>query len=391
MIMRALPLPPLFPLACLSLLLLGGAERLSAADSKRIHFATFDEVELSGSFYPAAPAAGKRAKDAVVLLLHDFQHLKGGGSKDDGWIQLANQLQEDGYAVLSFDFRGFGNSRTVSPNFWKHPHNQSGIRGSSKRNPPATIDQKNFTQAYYLTLINDISAARAYLNTMNDAGDVNTSNVIVVGAGQGATLGALWVASECRRQRDPRSDRLLEGQLPNWQFLPKFDDPEGNDIAAAVWVSISPSLEGKLVGTQLRTALVDAARTAKIPTYFLYGKSDSKAADLATNYLNAITTENGKKMEQKFVQGKAVAGTGELSGSRMFGKGRKTGEYITDYLDRVLEDRGNRVRRTREEHKFAFCWSMPWPTAKGAVDHVLAKLPGEAVPHMIPPRILGFR
>lgn len=388
--MRVLSLPPLFPLACLSLLWLGGAERVAAAESKRVHFTTYDEVELSGSFYPAMPAAGKRSKDAVVLLLHDFQHLKGGGSKDDGWIQLAGHLQEEGYGVLSFDFRGFGNSRTVSPKFWTFAHNRSGIRGYNKVNPPSTIDQKNFLPAYYLSLINDIAAARAYLNTMNDAGDVNTSNLIVIGAGPGATLGALWVASECRRQRDPSSDRLFAGVLPQWGPLTKFDDPEGNDIAAAVWVTLTPSLEGKPANNQLKSALVDAARVAKIPTYFLYGKKDDKAARVSDNYLDAIQTENGKKLDLKFVQSKGVAGT-ELGGSKLFGKGRKTAEFITDYLGRVLEDRGNRVRRVREEQKFAFCWSMPWPTARGAIDHIPAKLPSEAVTHIIPPRILGFR
>lgn len=391
--MRALPRPPFFSLSCLALLLLAGSAPLSAA-GKRVHFPTYDEVELTGTFYQSTPAAGKRDKDAVVLLLHDFDHRKGGGSKEAGWTQLADRLQKEGYAVLSFDFRGFGNSKAVSPKFWMYPHNNRGIRGGRSSRPPATIDQKDFAISYYPILVNDIAAARAYLNTLNDAGEVNASNIIVVGAGQGATLGALWVASECRRQRDPTSNNWFPGTLPQnvWGPLSRFDDPEGNDLAAAVWLTVSPSIEKRVnLARPLTSALVDAAKNAKIPTYFLYGSRDQKAENLANHHLKYITTENGKTVDQKGVKKKAVPGVGELAGSKMLGKGLRTDEYIIDYLNRVLEDRGTRVRKAREDQKFAFCWSVPWPSDRRVV-HIPAKLPGEPVSQIIPVKeVLGIR
>lgn len=387
--MRALPRPPFFSLGWVYLLLLFGSGPLSAADdieSKRVHFPAYDDIELSGTFYRSMPAAGKRDKDAVVLLLHDFRHAKGGGSKEDGWIHLAGELQKNGYSVLSFDFRGFGNSKSVSPNFWKFAHNQRLIRGGARR--PASIDQKEFNSAYYPFLVNDIAAARAYLNTMNDAGEVNASNIVVIGAGQGATLGALWMASECRRQRDPASDRLLPGMLPQWNGLARFDDPEGNDLAASVWLTISPSLETRGLSKPLTSALVDAAKTAKIPTYFLYGSSDDKADNLATYHMKAITTENGKETESKGVKKKAIP-VKDLAGSKMLAGRFKTTEYIIDFLNRVLEDRGTRVRKAREDQKFAFCWTLPWPTARN-VRRLVAKMPGEPVTRIIPPEAIGL-
>src|SRR5579884_2957405 len=173
--MRTLPHVLFGPLAALSLLLFAISRPLPAADdiqSKRVNFTTFDEVELSGTFYRSAPAGGKKDKDAVVLLLHDFRHLKGGSSQEDGWHQLAGQLQKEGYAVLSFDFRGFGNSKSVSPKFWEFPHNRQGIKGASKKNPPASIDEKDFSPNYFINLVNDIAAARAYLNIKNDANEI---------------------------------------------------------------------------------------------------------------------------------------------------------------------------------------------------------------------------
>lgn len=389
--MRALPRPPFLSLGCVSLFLLIGSGPLSAADdieSKRVHFTAVDDIELSGTFYRSTPAAGKRDKDAVVLLLHDFRHAKGGGSKEDGWITLAGQLQKNGYSVLSFDFRGFGNSKSVSPRFWAYAHNARLIRGGARK--PASIDQKEFNSAYYPFLVNDIAAARAYLNTMNDAGEVNASNIIVIGAGQGATLGALWMASECRRQRDPASDRLLPGMLPQWGGFapPRFDDPEGNDLAAAVWLTISPSLENKSLSKPLTSALVDTAKTAKIPTYFFYGNRDDKAENLATYHMKAITMENGKELDQKNVKKKAIP-VGDLAGSKMLAGRFKTTEYILDYLGRVLEDRGTRVRKARDDQKFAFCWTVPWPTAQ-RVRRLVAKLPGEPVTRIIPPEATGL-
>ncbi len=388
--MGVLPRRSFLLFACLSLLLLTG--RLSAADNsddkadfKRVHFSTFDEVELSGSFYRSTPAAGKKDKDAVVLLLHDFRAAKGGGSRQDGWNHLAGLLQKEGYSVLSFDFRGFGDSKSVSPKFWTHAHNQTGIRGGKSRKLPASIDQKDFNAGYYSGLVNDIAAARTYLNVMNDAGEVNASNILVIGAGQGATSGALWMAAECRRQKDNQSDRLLQFQRPEFRTL---DEPEGNDLGAAVWLTIYPAIEGRSVAQPLTSALKNVAKDAKIPTYFLYGKNDDKAANLATYNLKAILTENGKKIEQKGVKDKAIPGT-DLAGSKLLSERLKTTTYIIEFLNRVVEDRGSRVRKDRQDQKFAFCWSLPWPSSPR--NRVLAKMPGEAAMRPIPGNVVGLR
>jgi alpha-beta hydrolase superfamily lysophospholipase len=391
--MRILLRVSVVPLACLSLFFLAKSGCLLAADdtedkidSKRVHFPTYDEVELSGTFYRSAPAAGKKDKDAVVLLLHDFRAAKGGGSHQDGWNHLAGRLQKEGYAVFSFDFRGFGDSKSVSPKFWRFGANTR-LKGASSRQPPASIDQKDFPPSYYLTLVNDIAAARTYLDVLNDAGEVNASNILVIGAGQGATLGALWMASECRRQKDNQSDRLLLNMTPQFRTL---DEPEGNDLAAAVWLTIYPSLEGRLLSKPLTNALVDTAKTARIPTYFLHSKNDEKAAALATFHMNAISMENGKKVEQKGVKDKAVPGAGDLAGSKLLGERLKTTDFILDYLNRVIEDRGSRVRKDRQDQKYAFCWTMPWPSARNIRARPLAKMPGEPVTRFIPLDVLGL-
>jgi alpha-beta hydrolase superfamily lysophospholipase len=397
--MRRLPHCFWVSFTCLSVLWTGGSGALRAADDdtkpegKRVHFSTVDEVELTGTLYRAAPTAGNKDKDAVVLLLHDFRGPKGGGSHQDGWNHLAGELQKAGYSVLSFDFRGFGDSTSVSPKFWKYAHN-SRLPGAGRAKNPSTIDQKNFPSFYYISLLNDIAAARTYLNVLNDAGDVNSSNILVVGAGQGATLGALWMATECRRQRDNQSDRLLPTMNPQLRAL---DDPEGNDLSAAVWLTISPELERRTLGTAVKTALVDTARNARIPTYFLYGATDENAAKLAANYLSAINNETGRKIETKTeakantkgVRAKAIPGSKDLAGSVLLRPQLKTTKEIVDFLNRIIDDRGTRVRKERQESKYAFCWTLPWPSARNIHARPLAKMPGEPMMRVIPPQVLS--
>ena len=172
------------------------------------------------------------------MLIPDFSLSKGGGMQQAGYDDLAKSLQKEGYTVLSFDFRGFGDSKAVDAvNFWKYPHNGVGFVKKKVINGklPEQIDHRNFSSKYVEYFVNDIAAAKAFLDSENDGKNCNTSNLIVVGAGYGATLGAMWVANECHRRRD---NSVLPGAIP------QLGDLESDAIVGTVWLSISPSLPG---------------------------------------------------------------------------------------------------------------------------------------------------
>jgi alpha-beta hydrolase superfamily lysophospholipase len=335
----------------------------------RVSFPTCDGVELAGTFYPASDSK----KDAVVMLLHDFEPRKGGGSHGD-WDKLAASLQKEGYAVLSFDFRGFGQSKSIRDEFWRFRHNQQGIPRGYKNGVKSaeSIDQKDFQISYYPFLVNDIVAAKAFLDRKNDAREINSSNLLLVGAGDGATLGALWAAAEMHRQRDTSPPMLIPPAVPL-----RMDDPEGKDIAGAVWLTISPNIAGRSVSKALSSALVEVARDNKVPVAFFYGKNDSNASNLTLNYLNTIQP---KKYDLKNTGEKAIPGT-ELAGSKLLGERVATKEVIKQ-LDRVIEDRGSKEWKKREEEKSRYFWTM----GKGRTQ--LAKMPGEKVAHPIPPWLI---
>jgi hypothetical protein len=331
---------------------------------KRIPFRSVDGVELQGTYYHNS--LGK--KDACVLLLHNISRTKGGNSHQDGWDHLAEALQKEGYAVLSFDFRGFGESKSVSKDFWEHRHNQS-LRVAARR--PETIDQKDFPPAYYPQLVNDIAAAKAFLDRKNDAGELNSSNLIIIGAGEGATLGAMWMAAEWKRQR------ALGGNM--------LDEPEGRDQACGIWLTISPSLAGQ--NQPVKALLVEVGRDRKVPMAFLFGKTDATGKQIATNYVKAIKTPtSGKKLDplvKDFTGEHEIAGT-NLTGSKLLQNSLETEKWILkDDLEKVMDKRGARERKKRDSDRSVFYWVL-----KSGLEPILAKAPNEELPRPIPDSVI---
>jgi alpha-beta hydrolase superfamily lysophospholipase len=299
-------------------------------ESKEVSFNSHDGVELKGTLYPNA--AGKR-DGAVVLLLHNFDSKKGGSSQKENLPALAKALHADGYVVLSFDFRGFGDSKSVNKDkFWKFPHNKN-LRGALKQ--AETIDQKDFKSPYYPYLVNDIAAAKAYLDRLNDQGACNTSNLLIVGAGQGATLGAMWMANECRRKMDKNPPGVAA-------FAPMLDEPESRDLAGAIWLTMSPRLENKTL--PIRTWLRDVGKTNKVPMAFYYGENDLTGANFAKS---AIGNLKGRGKGLELTGTKAVKGT-RLTGSKLLEKTLGTDTAMKAYFNKVMEARGNKEQRKRD-------------------------------------------
>jgi pimeloyl-ACP methyl ester carboxylesterase len=343
------------------------AQAEKKANFERRPFQSSDGVNLQGTFYPSA--GGKR--DACVLLLHSIDWRKGGSSHDDGWGHLAEALQKDGYNVFTFDFRGFGDSTGVDPKlFWdaRNPNAQHLKKASLKK--AESIDHKDFPPAYYPYLTTDIAAAKAYLDRKNDAGEVNSSNLIVVGAGEGATLGALWMASEWKRHRSPGMGGFGRPVLDT--------KSEGEDQAGAVWLSISPTLAGVQM-RWLQSWLVEVGRDHRVPMAFVYGANDDKADTLAKRYLSLIKPKkNDKNLELSGRQ--AIADT-KLAGNQLLQQSLDTEKWIIkDYLDRVMEKRGSRERKKREVNSSAYYWVL-----RG--QQIQAKNLGEEAPRPIPPNV----
>jgi alpha-beta hydrolase superfamily lysophospholipase len=294
-----------------------------ADESERIKFETFDQVELHGVFYPG----GKGQKSPCALLLHAF----GGNIQKEGWEDLARKLQAEHYSVLAFDFRGHGDSTTVQAGFWNVPVNRT-LKGYRPGKPKEQISYKDFTSVQtFLTLVNDISAAKRELERRNDSKDCNCSNIVLIGAESGATLGTLWTWYEWQRRPQTVGLPLLQ---------PQRGQVEGQDIAGAVWLSLTPSFGS---GNQRFNVSVDSwlrnPVREHVPMYFLYGDRDAKAANYAKRLVNTAL-HPGHDPKMKWTGLMAIKDT-KLAGIELVGKASlPTGDQIQKYVKTLAEDRG---------------------------------------------------
>jgi hypothetical protein len=207
-----------------------GMDRLP---SQVVNIATADHVQLTGTFYPG----GKGRDGQCVLMLHDL----GQSRSEEGWVKLAEALQRQRYHVLAIDFRGHGDSMQVTNSFWSHANNKP-LKGLRAGGPPNTIQFADFPGDYCLHLIDDVAAARTWLDTRHDLGEVNSSNLVLVGAGEGATVGLLWLTAEgYRRERN-------QGK------------PELHKVAGAVWLNPASTLGPSVKRMQVSNVVVKAVQ-----------------------------------------------------------------------------------------------------------------------------------
>ncbi len=158
---------------------------------------TSDAVQLSATFHP-----GTKGKQTVpVILLHMWK----GDRKE--FAELASVLQrEHGHAVLVPDLRGHGGSTRV------------GYTGTLDA---ASLGPREFYDMTY----RDMEALRRFLVMKNDEGELNLSNLCIVGAEMGAAV-ALYYAqydwTTPRRESGavrPAADvKALVLLSPEWAF-----------------------------------------------------------------------------------------------------------------------------------------------------------------------------
>lgn len=337
--------PPLARLALALLVALAWSPSLGWAQAnpvpaEPVEFDTADSVTLKGFFYPSSK--GKKA--ATVLLLPKI----GTPSQQGGWDALAKGLQEKGFAVLRFDYRGHGSSKSVTKDFWQfpdrdHPYipNRQLVTGFNATRPDQSklkIEHQDYVKNardYYPHLVNDVAAAKLYLDRKNDKDQCNSGNLILVGAEDGATLGLLWMMSECYRYRGSEGRRPLDP--------PDLDKkPEGDHATALVCLSLSTSLGGRPL--PVTEWLQHMAREHDTQAAFVYGDEKNAPAQAA----NWVKVMKGGRKDVDYTGDKKIDKAGKLIGQALLNNELKTQEWIIDdYLVKLLEHRGWKEGSTR--------------------------------------------
>jgi hypothetical protein len=318
-----------------------------------VDIVTVDHVELKGKFYPCA--LGKTAP--CVMLLHALGETESSNNKE--WTTLARALQKK-CAVLTFDFRGHGDSKTVRPGtynankqlavngFWDEVYNQKYVRGLVAKKPrPTEIHFKDFLPEYYTCLCNDIAAARAFLDERNDAGECNSANLIIMGAKDGASLGALWLNSECQRYR----------------FLPDGmggsidkENPEGKCVTAAVWLSVAGKFAKSKQVFSVSRLLEIAAKRDKIPVLWLYGEGDEPGKKLALDCEKYIRGKNDK--DYPFTAAMKVKDAEGAVGRELLLGSLDTTKQIIEFLEGALPKKpAPHKMRAKDDQMYLWVWT----------------------------------
>jgi hypothetical protein len=286
--------------------------------SEKVTFKTADGVKLHGSFYPTA----KRNTPTVLML-----HALGKDSRNAEWQELAEALAKKGYAVLTFDFRGHGNSTEVDPqDFWLSPSNavnRSMVRGFNQGKPKTLIEYKDFKSSpgYFPYLVNDIAAAKGFLDKKNDEGQCNTHSLVLVGADTGASLGGLWLRSEWLRHG-------VQGFQAN-------KNPEGKDVIAAVWLSPSPYVGSQTVDYRSLLGLPGLKAT---PMVFAYGDGDQSAKNVSKTS-EPFFKGDKKSPSYKYTAAFEVKGAKKLRGSDLLKSSLGLTERLVEYIEQTAESR----------------------------------------------------
>jgi pimeloyl-ACP methyl ester carboxylesterase len=334
-------------------------------------FQTADGVQLRGLFHRSAKDP---ATAPVVILLYppgkDKDMTKG------DWEGLAQRLQAEGYHVFRFDWRGHGKNGTDikdTKKFWENrysaPWNDRFIVGAGKKPIKDNLQYaKDFKDAnaamkYAPVYLLDLAAVRAHLDSKNDAGDLNTSSIYLIGAEGAASIGMAWMTTEWHRPAFAPTPNQL-GAFPRYEYVPQplnggVNTPAGEDISGAIWLSAShpasyPDRTIKEWVAKFAPKLRD-----NNPILWMYADKDPKAKKEADFFFNEVLVGKGdaklglNPLNQKYLY--EVKGANALSGVALLGNDAmlKTETNILEFLKAIQRERAKITRKNRN-------FTAPW-------------------------------
>jgi predicted alpha/beta-fold hydrolase len=142
-------------------LLLGFTAAVSNAVAEEVQFETTDGVVIRGSYFP--PSSGP---SAAIVLLHMLRKNR------ESWSEFAQFAQSKGYAVLTIDFRGHGQSL------------------QTKTKP---FHEADFSDADYALMKLDVAAAVEWLRKRPE---IESDKIALVGASIGANVALIQAAED---------------------------------------------------------------------------------------------------------------------------------------------------------------------------------------------------
>jgi pimeloyl-ACP methyl ester carboxylesterase len=337
-------------------------------------FVTADGVQLRGLFHKST----KDPSTAPVVVLM-YPPGKGANDKvndmDTGdWVGLANRLAVEGFNVFRFDWRGHGKSTDIkdkdkfwgldpmNPNPFTASWNLKYINGAPPRKPiKDTIQLKDLKDPvrYAPMFLTDLAAVRFHLDSKNDAGDLNSSSIYLIGAESAATIGLAFMTMEWNRPAfAPKPNEL--GGAPRYDYVPQklripVDPAGGADISGAVWLSARrpTSIPEPLIKSWISKGAPKLRDNN--PMLFLYAENDRVGKSHAEFFhIEALVGKGDRRnglnpLNDAYL--KELKGADKLSGVALLGNNDKlkTEDTIIRFLEAIQKER---VKITRKQRNF---------------------------------------
>lgn len=379
--MRRFPLALLFVAAAVGLAEPGPRAFAQPKEAGDETFRTADGVELYGKFSPAAKTTdgGKKEVNArtapVVVLLYE----PGAGNdltKGD-WGTLTKKLNEDGYHVFQFDWRGHGKSTDIKDpeRFWgvKSPYlNGTQANGAPnafiKGGPGKPLKDKlsiskdvTNAQKFFPAYSMDLAAVRYHLDTKNDNGELNTSSIYLIGVGDTAGLGLAWLTMEWKRPAVKPGDNQLAiagaAGAARYEYIGQelrgdFEEA-GQDYAGAVWLSASRPAAISPTNMKLWTSKFAPQLRNNTPMLYLHGDKDTTGKTAADFFYSEVLVAKPKAgstlapLKQTFVR--PLEGGGTDRGLKLLGNNAvKAEDTVLKFLKEVQKERQRTAVKQRK-------------------------------------------
>ncbi|MBA4032171.1 MAG: hypothetical protein C0478_14955 [Planctomyces sp.] len=281
-----------------------GAAAASRFEDKTL--ITKDGIPLRISYF-----AGKKGKDTpVVVLLHGKK-----GSRQNFNATLAPLLNDAGYAVVTVDLRGHGETPlTPGP---------AAAAGNKK------TDTANLKPRDYSAMVpGDMEAVKKFLFDEHMAENLNMSKLAILGAEFSTAVALAYT-------------ELDWSKIP-WDDAPSLvaRTPRGQDVRALIL--LSP--EGTLSGININQAET-AVRVVGLPVLIGVGSKDTGDKGAARKMAEKL---NPDKKDHIYLE----TYEGGLRGTGLLGRKLKTEDHILAFLDKYLgkstiewRDRRSRLER----------------------------------------------
>lgn len=292
------------------------------AGPERFTCETADGVTLVGDFYPPGKAKGERAP--CVVLLHAVGPGRATASRGD-FGKLPVALQREGFAVVTFDFRGHGESRQIDPVRYYDIYPPT----RQLANPAAAnkIDSRDFrTPLEVAALANDLIAVKVWLNKQNNLKRCHSHKVGLVGVEQSGLIALLFAINEHRDTNRPLEISAARSGTEN-----RF---EGEDLSALVWLSTTDRLGADRLDANLVQAWLQFTQTRSLPLLAVFGEDDQAAKEFwarASSALRPRERDGQVGSSLRRIKGTSLTGL-KLLEHEVFGVQKELTTFLIDAL-----------------------------------------------------------